>query len=93
MLMRLWVIPYAVVACVCTLVLAVILLLGFILLGFPCWIITGSASSWLEWGADSSGSSGSKGVFIPCVWDVSDYILDIKMRQRKLNNKNKETRL
>lgn len=74
-LMRLWSIPYGIIMFFWTVVLGSIMLIGFMLLGLPSWILTGSSSAWIP----------DKFKNIPTMFDVEDYVDDIRYRQDELN--------
>jgi hypothetical protein len=76
--MRLYSIPYGAIMFLWTVVLGFIMIIGFALLGLPSWILSGSSSAWMP--------DRIKG--IPTMFDVEDYVDDIRYRQEELN-KNK----
>lgn len=76
--MRLYSIPYGAIMFLWTVVLGCIMIVGFALFGLPSWILTGSSSAWM--------TDRIKG--IPTMFDVEDYMNNIKHRQEELN-KNK----
>ena len=47
--LRLWSIPYAIWTFVGTIVFCLIMLLGKLILGFPCWLWTGDSMSWVKY--------------------------------------------
>lgn len=77
-LMRLWAIPYGAIMFLWTIVLGSLMIVGFALLGLPSWILTGSSSAWMT----------DRIKDVPTMFDVEDYVDDIKHRQEELN-KNK----
>lgn len=77
-LMRVWAIPYGAIMFLWTAVLWFLMIVGFALLGLPSWILTGSGSAWIP----------DKIKNIPTMFDVEDYVDNIRHRQEELN-KNK----
>lgn len=73
--MRLWSIPYGVIMFLWTVVLGLLMIVGFTLLGLPSWILTGSSSAWIPDRVKS----------VPTMFDVEDYVDDIRYRQEELN--------
>lgn len=76
--MRIWAIPYGAIMFLWTIVLGSLMIIGFALLGLPSWVLTGSSSAWMP---DMIKN-------VPTMFDVEDYVDNIKHRQEELN-KNK----
>jgi hypothetical protein len=74
-LMRIWAIPYSVIMFLWTVVLGCVMIVGFALLGLPSWILTGSSSAWIP----------DRVKNVPTMFDVEDYVDDIRYRQEELN--------
>lgn len=77
-LLRLWLVPYFFVSLFCTMILTIFVCCGYVLLGIPCWILTGNASSWVpDWDMG----------WYPTVFQWDDFKDDIYYRQIELDNK------
>ena len=77
-LLRLWLAPYFIVSLICTILLTMFACCGYALLGIPCWIITGHASSWIpDWNID----------WCPTLFKWEEFQDDIKYRQLELDKK------
>ena len=77
-LLRLWLVPYFFVSLFCTMILTIFVCCGYVLLGIPCWILTGNASFWVpDWDMG----------WYPTVFQWDDFKDDIYYRQIELNNK------
>lgn len=78
--LRLLSLPYAILTCVGTFVFFSILLLGKLILGFPCWLWNGDSMSWLpDWNLP-----------IPTFVDYDNFRDKLEEKQRKFNEKYKK---
>ena len=79
-LLRLWLIPYLIVSFFCTILLTLFVCCGFAILGIPCWVLTGTASSWIpDWDMD----------WFPTIFKWEDFKDEINNRQFELDKKKK----
>lgn len=74
-LMRVWAIPYGAIMFLWTVVLGCFMIVGFALLGLPSWVLTGSSSAWVT----------DRIKNVPTMFDVEDYVDNIRYRQEELN--------
>jgi hypothetical protein len=78
--LRLWSIPYAIWTFVGTIVFCLIMLLGKLILGFPCWLWTGDSMSWVpDWNFP-----------LPTFVDYDSFRNRLEAKQQKFNEKNKK---
>lgn len=78
--LRLWSIPYAIWTFVGTIVFCLIMLLGKLILGFPCWLWTGDSMSWVpDWNFP-----------LPTFVDYDSFRNRLEAKQKKFNEKNKK---
>ena len=75
--LRLWSIPYAIWTFVGTIVFCIIMLLGKLILGFPCWLWTGDSMSWVpDWNFP-----------LPTFVDYDSFRDRLEAKQKKFNEK------
>ena len=78
--LRLLSVPYAILAYVGTIVFGLIMLLGKLILGIPCWLWNGDSMSWVPvWDFP-----------IPTFVDYDDFRYGLEAKQRKFNEKYKK---
>ena len=78
--LRLWSIPYAIWTFVGTIVFCLIMLLGKLILGFPCWLWTGDSMSWVpDWNFP-----------LPTFVDYDSFRDRLEAKQKKFNEKYKK---
>lgn len=78
--LRLWSIPYAIWTFVGTIVFCLIMLLGKLILGFPCWLWTGDSMSWVpDWNYP-----------LPTFVDYDSFRDRLEAKQKKFNEKFKK---
>ena len=78
--LRLWSIPYAIWTFVGTIVFCLIMLLGKLILGFPCWLWTGDSMSWVpDWDFP-----------LPTFVDYDSFRDRLEAKQKKFNEKFKK---
>lgn len=78
--LRLWSIPYAIWTFVGTIVFCLIMLLGKLILGFPCWLWTGDSMSWVpDWNFP-----------LPTFVDYDSFRNRLEAKQKKFNEKFKK---
>ena len=75
--LRLWSIPYAIWTFVGTIVFCLIMILGKLILGFPCWLWTGDSMSWVpDWDFP-----------LPTFVDYDSFRDRLEAKQKKFNEK------
>ena len=80
-MLRILVIPYFVVAFIATLFYAYVIISGYIILGPPCWALTGDAAYWVpDWDLD----------WYPFIDKWDDFKDDIKYRQQDYNREKRK---
>lgn len=78
--LRLWSILYAIWTFVGTIVFCLIMLLGKLILGFPCWLWTGDSMSWVpDWNFP-----------LPTFVDYDSFRDRLEAKQKKFNEKYKK---
>ena len=78
--LRLLSVPYAILAYVGTIVFGLIMLLGKLILGIPCWLWNGDSMSWVpDWDFP-----------IPTFVDYDNFRYGLEAKQRKFNEKYKK---
>jgi hypothetical protein len=78
--LRLLSVPYAILSFVGTIVYCLIMLLGMIFLGIPCWLWNGDSTSWMpDWNFP-----------IPTFVDYDNFKGRLDAKQRKFNEKYKK---
>jgi hypothetical protein len=78
-LLRLLVVPYFFLTFITTILFMANVFCGFLVLGIPCWILTGDAKKWMR----------ESRLKIPFLWDWDDFREDIHWRQKELDNQKK----